>query len=124
MKDTMYCPYCGAELPENDDCDFCIMCGRKLPKMEGSESVCPSMQTSESHLISIFPVLSLIFGGISLLFALLGSQFGVLGFFGMGIGFFQVGDNKKYRWMSIAGITMSVVALVIFCYRLWAVHQI
>lgn len=115
----MFCPYCGAELPDDDDgIGFCYRCGRKLPRTVQEETQQQPEISPRSELL--FPAISLGFGIVSILCALFLTRFAFIGFFGAAVGCFQVSGRHRYRWMTILGIGLSALAAIIFLWRVMA----
>ena len=114
----MYCPYCGTELPDDDNIEFCFMCGRKLTGLHhASEDECRETAL-QTRLEFILPLISLIFGLVSIISVLFVYRLGFIGVFGAVLGFSQFSRKGKYQWMVYLGIILSILAILILLFRL------
>jgi len=115
----MYCPYCGTEIPDDDNIEFCFMCGRKLTDISHESSDDERKDpVIQQRLEFILPLISLIFGLISCICVLFFYRLGFIGVFGAVLGFSQFSQKNKYQWMSYVGIVLSILAILILLFRL------
>lgn len=137
---SIYCPYCGKELP--DGSAFCIQCGKKIPNLDSAGEVEPVNVHEQNAPVEIEPpteecqtvepssgsnpgsgtngfdvtkkgksIASFVLGLIGVI--LFGSWFSfVLGIIGFFIGASAYKHSQGIKGLIIAGMILSVIAVI------------
>lgn len=129
----MYCPYCGAELPEGSH--FCMVCGKDVSGLNNNSKTAteePAIQkqivTTEQPVASYSPIpekkisgfdttkkgksiAAFVLGILGMIFAVT-IGWGLLGLIGIIVGIVALIKRHGIKWMAIVGLLLSAFSLV------------